>query len=40
MDNLTPSEAQMLERHGLVERVGRKYKVTDFGKKFAEVLIR
>ena len=40
LDSLTYSEKEMLLRHGLIERVGNKLKVTDFGRKFAEVLVR
>uniref|UniRef100_A0A7C2NAZ0 CRISPR-associated protein Csx14 n=2 Tax=Archaeoglobus fulgidus TaxID=2234 RepID=A0A7C2NAZ0_ARCFL len=40
LDTLTYSEREMLLRHGLVERAGSKLKVTDFGKRFAEVLVR
>lgn len=40
LDSLTYSEREMLLRHGILERVGSKLKVTDFGKKFAEVLAR
>jgi len=40
LDSLTYSEKEMLLRHGLIERVGSGLKVTDFGKRFAEVLVR
>ena len=40
IDQLTASEKDLLVRHGLIERTGTKVKVTNFGKKFAEVLIR
>lgn len=40
VDKLTASEKELLIRHGLIERAGTKFKVTDFGKKFAEVLVR
>ena len=40
LDSLTYPEKEILLRHGLIERVGNKLKVTDFGRKFAEVLVR
>jgi len=40
LDSLTYSEREMLLRRGLIEGVGRKLKVTEFGKRFAEVLVR
>lgn len=40
IEDLTYSEREMFERHELIERAGGKYRVTDFGKRFAEVLIR
>ena len=39
IENLTPSEKDLLSRHGLIEKYGKKYVVTDFGRKFAEVLV-
>ncbi len=40
IDQLMVSEKDMLIRHGLIERAGMKFRVTEFGKKFAEVLVR
>ncbi|MBE8540194.1 CRISPR-associated protein Csx14 [Geoglobus acetivorans] len=40
LDSLTYSDRELLLRHGLIEKFGSRYLVTDFGKKFAEVLIR
>lgn len=38
-EELTPSELEALLSHGLVEKAGRKYRTTEFGKKLAEVLL-
>ncbi len=40
VETLTYSEREMLLRHGLIEKVGNRYKISDFGKKFAKVLIK
>ncbi|WP_457590273.1 CRISPR-associated protein Csx14 [Geoglobus sp.] len=40
VDSLTYSERELLLRHGLIEKFGSRYQVTEFGKRFAEVLIR
>lgn len=40
LEDLTISEKEMLIRHGLIERVGTKYKVLDFGRKFVGVLVK
>lgn len=40
LDSLTYSEKEMLSRHGLVEKAGNKLRVTEFGRTFAEVLVR
>ncbi len=40
IEDLTASERYMLINHGLIDRVGKKFKVSDFGRKFAEVLVR
>ena len=40
VEELSDSERDMLVRHGLVEKIGSRYVVTEFGKKFAEVLVR
>ncbi|WP_456370504.1 CRISPR-associated protein Csx14 [Geoglobus sp.] len=40
LDSLTYSERELLLRHGLIEKYGSRYRVTEFGKRFAEVLIR
>ena len=40
IERLTPSEVEMLSRHGMVERAGSKVKVTEFGRRFAELMVR
>jgi CRISPR-associated protein Csx14 len=40
LDSLTYSEKEMLLRHGLLEKAGSKLKVTEFGRRFAEVLAK
>ena len=40
VEALTYSEREMLLCHGLIEKVGNRYKISDFGKKFAKVLIK
>ncbi|AKG91321.1 CRISPR-associated protein, Csx14 family [Geoglobus ahangari] len=39
LDTLTYSERELLLRHGLIEKFGNRYRVSDFGKRFAEVLV-
>lgn len=39
LDSLTYSERELLLRHGLIEKFGSRYRVTEFGKRFAEVLV-
>ncbi|MEM2086401.1 MAG: CRISPR-associated protein Csx14 [Archaeoglobaceae archaeon] len=36
---LSNEEKQMLEAHGIVEKLGGKFRVTEYGKRFMEVLI-
>jgi CRISPR-associated protein Csx14 len=40
VEDLTFSEREILMHHGLIERAGRKFRVSDFGRRFAEVLVR
>ncbi|AIG97434.1 CRISPR-associated protein, Csx14 family [Archaeoglobus fulgidus DSM 8774] len=39
IDELTESERNMLAAHGLLEKVGRRFEVTEFGEKLAHVLL-
>lgn len=40
LEMLTPSERDLLIRHGLAVKAGNKHMVTDFGKRMAEALVR
>jgi len=39
LDVLSAKEKELLYRHGILERIGRRYIVSDYGKKLAEVII-
>jgi len=39
IDALSPDEKILLERHGILERVGTRYSLSEYGKKFVEVLL-
>jgi len=39
VEELLPSEKEALLSHGLIERYGRRYVITDFGKKFSQVFV-
>jgi len=38
IDSLSTEEKKVLEAHGILERVGSKFYLTDYGRKFMEVL--
>ncbi len=40
IENLSSEEKELLFRHGLLKKAGRNYYVSDYGKKFVEVLIK
>lgn len=39
-EELTYSEREMLMRHGLIEKTGSRFRVSEFGRRFAEVLVK
>jgi CRISPR-associated protein Csx14 len=39
LDLLSAEEREMLYRHGILERIGSRYAVSDYGKKLAEAII-
>ncbi|MFN3384502.1 MAG: CRISPR-associated protein Csx14 [Archaeoglobaceae archaeon] len=39
LDSLSREEKRLLEAHGILEVVGRRYILTDYGKRFMEVIV-
>ncbi|MDK2795320.1 MAG: hypothetical protein PWQ22_659 [Archaeoglobaceae archaeon] len=39
VESLSNEEKRMLESHGILEKVGTKFRITEYGRKFLEVLI-
>ncbi|MCX7999723.1 MAG: hypothetical protein N3A69_12355, partial [Leptospiraceae bacterium] len=39
LESLSNDEKLLLEAHGILEKLGRKFKLTDYGKRFMEVLL-